>query len=134
MHPQDCSEYVQFLRRSHDEALKEEERRHRFLAEKHCSLIQSIASLMDKVRGSPQTAFVNGLLTTGAKLVGYVLELLPHSQQQDGPLTASSQRSVVIIRLHQPLWMSSPSFVMRVKHRSATQISSSGSPAELMSH
>ncbi|XP_036945366.1 brain-specific angiogenesis inhibitor 1-associated protein 2-like protein 2 [Acanthopagrus latus] len=51
---QDCSEYVQFLRRSHDEALKEEERRHRFLAEKHCSLIQSIASLMDKLGGSLQ--------------------------------------------------------------------------------
>lgn len=49
VYPQDCSEYVQFLRESHSEALKEEERRHRFLAEKHCGLIQSIAQLMNKV-------------------------------------------------------------------------------------
>ncbi|XP_068613489.1 BAR/IMD domain-containing adapter protein 2-like 2 [Brachionichthys hirsutus] len=49
---QDCSEYVQFLRKSHSEALKEEERRHRFLAEKHCGLIQSIAHLMNKI-GAP---------------------------------------------------------------------------------
>ncbi|XP_069005750.1 BAR/IMD domain-containing adapter protein 2-like 2 [Embiotoca jacksoni] len=45
---QDCSEYVQFLRESHSEALKEEERRYRFLAEKHCGLTQSIAQLMNK--------------------------------------------------------------------------------------
>ncbi|KAF0032472.1 hypothetical protein F2P81_014762 [Scophthalmus maximus] len=45
---QDSSEYVQFLRESHGEALKEEERRYRFLAEKHCGLIQSIARLMNK--------------------------------------------------------------------------------------
>ncbi|KAK1878355.1 Brain-specific angiogenesis inhibitor 1-associated protein 2-like protein 2 [Dissostichus eleginoides] len=45
---QDCSEYVQFLRESHSEALKEEERRYRFLSEKHCGLIQSIAHLMNK--------------------------------------------------------------------------------------
>ncbi|XP_073350990.1 BAR/IMD domain-containing adapter protein 2-like 2 [Pagrus major] len=51
---QDSSEYVQFLRRSHDEALKEEERRHRFLAEKHCGLIQSIAKLMNKLGVSLQ--------------------------------------------------------------------------------
>nr|XP_046272465.1 brain-specific angiogenesis inhibitor 1-associated protein 2-like protein 2 [Scatophagus argus] len=51
---QDGSEYVQFLRKSHDEALKEEERRHRFLAEKHCALIQSIAHLMNKTGGSLQ--------------------------------------------------------------------------------
>ncbi|XP_045929891.1 brain-specific angiogenesis inhibitor 1-associated protein 2-like protein 2 [Micropterus dolomieu] len=51
---QDCSEYVQFLRESHSEALKEEERRHRFLAEKHCGLIQSIAQLMNKRGGSLQ--------------------------------------------------------------------------------
>ncbi|XP_028454921.1 brain-specific angiogenesis inhibitor 1-associated protein 2-like protein 2 [Perca flavescens] len=46
---QDCSEYLQFLRESHAEALKEEERRYRFLSEKHCALIQSIAHLMNKV-------------------------------------------------------------------------------------
>ncbi|XP_070779898.1 BAR/IMD domain-containing adapter protein 2-like 2 [Enoplosus armatus] len=51
---QDCREYVQFLRESHGEALKEEERRHRFLAEKHCGLIQSIAHLMNKTGGSLQ--------------------------------------------------------------------------------
>lgn len=49
VYPQDSSEYVQFLRESHGEALKEEERRYRFLAEKHCGLIQSIARLMNKV-------------------------------------------------------------------------------------
>ncbi|XP_074511444.1 BAR/IMD domain-containing adapter protein 2-like 2 isoform X1 [Sebastes fasciatus] len=51
---QDCSEYVQFLRESHGEALKEEERRYRFLSEKHCGLIQSIAQLMNKTGGSLQ--------------------------------------------------------------------------------
>lgn len=51
--PQDgAGDYMQFLRSSHQEALKEEERRHRFVAEKHCSLIQSIADIMNKVHGS----------------------------------------------------------------------------------
>ncbi|XP_071754595.1 BAR/IMD domain-containing adapter protein 2-like 2 [Centroberyx gerrardi] len=45
---QDGGEYVHFLRESHNEALKEEERRYRFLAEKHCGLTQSIVSLMNK--------------------------------------------------------------------------------------
>lgn len=58
-YPQDSSEYVQFLRESHGEALKEEERRYRFLAEKHCSLIQSITHLMNKVCILLQIAFVN---------------------------------------------------------------------------
>ncbi|KAF3846696.1 hypothetical protein F7725_003774 [Dissostichus mawsoni] len=44
----------QFLRESHSEALKEEERRYRFLSEKHCGLIQSIAHLMNKTGGSLQ--------------------------------------------------------------------------------
>lgn len=52
--PQDGGEYMQFLRQSHQEALKEEERRHRFVVEKHCSLIQSIADLMNKARSLPQ--------------------------------------------------------------------------------
>ncbi|KAI3359321.1 hypothetical protein L3Q82_002826 [Scortum barcoo] len=51
---QDCSDYMQFLRDSHCEALEEEERRHRFLAEKHCGLIESIAHLMNKLGGSLQ--------------------------------------------------------------------------------
>ncbi|XP_029998107.1 brain-specific angiogenesis inhibitor 1-associated protein 2-like protein 2 [Sphaeramia orbicularis] len=51
---QDHSEYVQFLRESHREALKEEERRYRFVAEKHGGLIQSIAQLMNKNVGSLQ--------------------------------------------------------------------------------
>uniref|UniRef100_UPI0037E74897 BAR/IMD domain-containing adapter protein 2-like 2 n=1 Tax=Semicossyphus pulcher TaxID=241346 RepID=UPI0037E74897 len=50
----DYGEYVHFLRESHSEAMKEEERRHRFLAEKHCGLIQSIARLMNKIGGSLQ--------------------------------------------------------------------------------
>ncbi|XP_034750813.1 brain-specific angiogenesis inhibitor 1-associated protein 2-like protein 2 [Etheostoma cragini] len=51
---QDCSEYLQFLRESNAEALKEEERRYRFLSEKHCALIQSIAHLMNKTGGPLQ--------------------------------------------------------------------------------
>ncbi|XP_051570577.1 brain-specific angiogenesis inhibitor 1-associated protein 2-like protein 2 isoform X2 [Myxocyprinus asiaticus] len=50
--PQDGSEYVHFLRESQKEALKEEERRYRFLAEKHCGLTQSIAYLMNKTGDS----------------------------------------------------------------------------------
>lgn len=49
---QDQGEYLQFLQRSNEEALKEEERRHRFLAEKHCGLVQSITYLMNKVHRS----------------------------------------------------------------------------------
>ncbi|KAK1799411.1 hypothetical protein P4O66_007629, partial [Electrophorus voltai] len=45
----DGSEYVQFLRESQREALKEQERRYRFLAEKHCGLTQSIVYLINKV-------------------------------------------------------------------------------------
>ncbi|XP_035812805.2 brain-specific angiogenesis inhibitor 1-associated protein 2-like protein 2 isoform X2 [Amphiprion ocellaris] len=51
---QDSSEYVQFLRESHSQALVEEERRYRFLAEKHCNLIQTIAQLMNKTGGGLQ--------------------------------------------------------------------------------
>ncbi|XP_054464088.1 brain-specific angiogenesis inhibitor 1-associated protein 2-like protein 2 [Anoplopoma fimbria] len=51
---QDCSEYMHFLKESHNNALKEEERRYRFLSEKHCGLIQSIAHLMNKTGGSLQ--------------------------------------------------------------------------------
>ncbi|KAM6904869.1 BAR/IMD domain-containing adapter protein 2-like 2 [Xenentodon cancila] len=50
----DYSEYEQFLRNSHGEALHEEERRYRFLAEKHCGLIQSIAQIMNKTGGNLQ--------------------------------------------------------------------------------
>ncbi|XP_036795630.1 brain-specific angiogenesis inhibitor 1-associated protein 2-like protein 2 [Oncorhynchus mykiss] len=41
-------EYIHFLRDSQREALMEEERRYRFLAEKHCGLTQSIVYLMNK--------------------------------------------------------------------------------------
>ncbi|XP_049324164.1 brain-specific angiogenesis inhibitor 1-associated protein 2-like protein 2 isoform X1 [Astyanax mexicanus] len=51
---QDSTEYVQFLRDSQREALKEEERRYRFLAEKHCGLTQSIVYLMNKTGGALQ--------------------------------------------------------------------------------
>ncbi|KAL6476853.1 hypothetical protein MHYP_G00153520 [Metynnis hypsauchen] len=51
---QDGGEYVQFLRESQREALKEEERRYRFLAEKHCGLTQSIVYLMNKTGGTLQ--------------------------------------------------------------------------------
>ncbi|XP_066498988.1 BAR/IMD domain-containing adapter protein 2-like 2 [Hoplias malabaricus] len=51
---QDDGEYIQFLRESQREALKEEQRRYRFLAEKHCGLTQSIVYLMNKTGGSLQ--------------------------------------------------------------------------------
>ncbi|KPP71470.1 hypothetical protein Z043_109621, partial [Scleropages formosus] len=51
---EDSGDYLQFLRQSQREALAEEERRYRFLAEKHCGLTQSILYLMNKVCASPQ--------------------------------------------------------------------------------
>ncbi|XP_072568106.1 BAR/IMD domain-containing adapter protein 2-like 2 isoform X1 [Paramormyrops kingsleyae] len=48
------SEYMQYLRQSHHEALKEEERRYRFLAEKHCGLTQSLLYLISKTGGALQ--------------------------------------------------------------------------------
>ncbi|KAL2087037.1 hypothetical protein ACEWY4_018096 [Coilia grayii] len=42
------SDYMQYLRQSHHEILKEEERRYRFLAEKHCGLTQSLLFLINK--------------------------------------------------------------------------------------
>ncbi|XP_051572066.1 brain-specific angiogenesis inhibitor 1-associated protein 2-like protein 2 isoform X2 [Myxocyprinus asiaticus] len=72
--PQDCSEYVQFLRESQKEALKEEERRYRFLAEKHCGLTQSIAYLMNKTGGGLQKR------AEGWKdLVNHTRESRPHT-------------------------------------------------------
>lgn len=71
VYPQDVSEYMQFLRESHSEALKEEERRHRFLAEKHCGLIQSIAHLMNKVYNLLQIAFVNSIFYDLFWLIDY---------------------------------------------------------------
>ncbi|XP_031416565.2 brain-specific angiogenesis inhibitor 1-associated protein 2-like protein 2 isoform X2 [Clupea harengus] len=51
---QDGGEYTHFLRESQRDALKEEERRYRFLAEKHCNFSLSIAHLMNKTGGSLQ--------------------------------------------------------------------------------
>ncbi|KAF7657189.1 hypothetical protein LDENG_00030740 [Lucifuga dentata] len=51
---QDGSDYVKFLRESHNEALKEEERRYRFLTEKHCGFIESTVHLMNKTGGTLQ--------------------------------------------------------------------------------
>ncbi|KAK3520287.1 hypothetical protein QTP70_020365 [Hemibagrus guttatus] len=51
---QDDNEYVQFLKESHREALNEQERRYRFLAEKHCGLTQSIVYLMNKTENCLQ--------------------------------------------------------------------------------
>ncbi|XP_041939041.1 brain-specific angiogenesis inhibitor 1-associated protein 2-like protein 2 [Alosa sapidissima] len=49
---QDVVEYTHFLRDSQKDALKEEERRYRFLAEKHCNLSLTIAQLMNKMGGA----------------------------------------------------------------------------------
>uniref|UniRef100_A0A8C7XIH5 BAR/IMD domain containing adaptor protein 2 like 2a n=1 Tax=Oryzias sinensis TaxID=183150 RepID=A0A8C7XIH5_9TELE len=51
---QDFREFERFLRESNGEALKEEERRFRFLAEKHNSLMQSVAQLMNRTGGNLQ--------------------------------------------------------------------------------
>ncbi|MCI4393384.1 hypothetical protein PGIGA_G00156690 [Pangasianodon gigas] len=42
------SEYMQYLRQSQHEILREEERRYRFLTEKHCGLAQSLLFLLNK--------------------------------------------------------------------------------------
>uniref|UniRef100_G3Q8K9 BAR/IMD domain containing adaptor protein 2 like 2b n=1 Tax=Gasterosteus aculeatus TaxID=69293 RepID=G3Q8K9_GASAC len=42
------TEYMTYLRQSQQEILKEEERRYRFLAEKHCGLTQSLLFLINK--------------------------------------------------------------------------------------
>ncbi|XP_062381992.1 brain-specific angiogenesis inhibitor 1-associated protein 2-like protein 2 [Sardina pilchardus] len=49
---QDIAELTHFLRESQKDALKEEERRYRFLAEKHCNLSLTIAQLMNKTGGA----------------------------------------------------------------------------------
>lgn len=48
------SEYMQYLKQSQQEILKEEERRYRFLAEKHCGLTQSLLFLINKTGSSLQ--------------------------------------------------------------------------------
>ncbi|XP_066563234.1 BAR/IMD domain-containing adapter protein 2-like 2 isoform X2 [Amia ocellicauda] len=48
---QDGSEALQYLRQSQRAALREEERRYRFLAEKHCGLAQSLLYLLNKTGG-----------------------------------------------------------------------------------
>ncbi|KAJ8363253.1 hypothetical protein SKAU_G00120840 [Synaphobranchus kaupii] len=50
----ESSEYMQFLRQSQRETLVEEERRYRFLAEKHCGLTQSMLYLINKTGASVQ--------------------------------------------------------------------------------
>ncbi|KAJ8001668.1 hypothetical protein DPEC_G00171850 [Dallia pectoralis] len=48
------SEYMQYLRQSQQDIMKEEERRYRFLAEKHCGLTQSLLFLINKMGASLQ--------------------------------------------------------------------------------
>ncbi|XP_076151311.1 BAR/IMD domain-containing adapter protein 2-like 2 [Alosa pseudoharengus] len=48
----ESSEYMQYLRQSNHEIMKEEERRYRFLAEKHCGLTQSLLFLINKTGAS----------------------------------------------------------------------------------
>lgn len=72
---QDRGEYLNFLKKSHGEALKEEERRHRFLAEKHCDLIQSISYVMNKVHGSAQTHFVSSIFYGLFRVIDYSCQI-----------------------------------------------------------
>ncbi|KAK1802386.1 hypothetical protein P4O66_022040, partial [Electrophorus voltai] len=48
------SEYMQYLRQSQHEILREEERRYRFLTEKHCGLSHSLLYLLNKTVASLQ--------------------------------------------------------------------------------
>ncbi|KAF4093372.1 hypothetical protein AMELA_G00001370 [Ameiurus melas] len=48
------SEYMQYLRQSQYEILREEERRYRFLTEKHCGLAQTLLFLLNKTGASLQ--------------------------------------------------------------------------------
>ncbi|RVE75891.1 hypothetical protein OJAV_G00003180 [Oryzias javanicus] len=48
------SDYMLYLRQSQQEILKEEQRRYRFLAEKHCGLAQSLLFLINKTGVSLQ--------------------------------------------------------------------------------
>ncbi|XP_040925662.1 brain-specific angiogenesis inhibitor 1-associated protein 2-like protein 2 isoform X2 [Betta splendens] len=48
------TEYMVYLKQSQQEILKEEERRYRFLAEKHCGLTQSLLFLINKTGASLQ--------------------------------------------------------------------------------
>ncbi|XP_066509127.1 BAR/IMD domain-containing adapter protein 2-like 2 [Hoplias malabaricus] len=48
------SEYMQYLRQSQQEILREEERRYRFLAEKHCGLTHTLLFLVNKTGVSLQ--------------------------------------------------------------------------------
>ncbi|KAM9856500.1 BAR/IMD domain-containing adapter protein 2-like 2 [Aulostomus maculatus] len=48
------SDYMVYLRQSQQEIMKEEERRYRFLAEKHCGLTQSLLFLINKTGSSLQ--------------------------------------------------------------------------------
>nr|XP_061792069.1 brain-specific angiogenesis inhibitor 1-associated protein 2-like protein 2 [Nerophis lumbriciformis] len=50
----ESSDYMQYLKQSQQEILKEEERRYRFLAEKHCGLTQSLLFLVNKTGMSLQ--------------------------------------------------------------------------------
>ncbi|XP_061626710.1 brain-specific angiogenesis inhibitor 1-associated protein 2-like protein 2 isoform X2 [Phyllopteryx taeniolatus] len=50
----ESTDYMQYLKQSQQEILKEEERRYRFLAEKHCSLTQSLLFLVNKTGMSLQ--------------------------------------------------------------------------------
>lgn len=72
---------MDFLRESHNQALQEEERRYRFLVEKHCGLIESFTKLMNKVYNLLQIAFVSlifiahfGLLTGDASQMKFTNE------------------------------------------------------------
>ncbi|KAL2078765.1 hypothetical protein ACEWY4_026450 [Coilia grayii] len=50
----DGGEYMHFLQQSQRDALMEEERRYRFLAEKHCHLSHTVSQLMNKTGGGLQ--------------------------------------------------------------------------------
>ncbi|KAI4874242.1 hypothetical protein NFI96_027647, partial [Prochilodus magdalenae] len=50
----ESSEYMQYLRQSQHEILREEERRYRFLAEKHCGLTHTLLFLINKTGASLQ--------------------------------------------------------------------------------
>uniref|UniRef100_A0A8C7WNH4 BAR/IMD domain containing adaptor protein 2 like 2b n=1 Tax=Oryzias sinensis TaxID=183150 RepID=A0A8C7WNH4_9TELE len=105
------SEYMLYLRQSQQEILKEEQRRYRFLAEKHCGLTQSLLFLINKVTlQSEETqakrnankvlggTFINHpsyLVTTIDSIIYNVFVQLPEMRTSPSPLPSRSRSSSV---------------------------------------
>ncbi|XP_061685211.1 brain-specific angiogenesis inhibitor 1-associated protein 2-like protein 2 isoform X2 [Syngnathoides biaculeatus] len=63
----ESSDYMQYLKQSQHDILKEEERRYRFLAEKHCGLTQSLLFLVNKHKAEGWKVKVNETRGSGSR-------------------------------------------------------------------